>query len=199
MRNIHKGIFSVYCIEMKNANNHTKDEIITLPKKVWKNKKNKMSYLSKQQKDLDYGEKGEIETLAILNEWFGYKINKLGRFNSFDFMSKDGKNWFEVKTRRNNKNQYPSTIVPTSKILKAKKLLKRKNVENAYFVFNFEDVVSIVKYSKDKTKFKYKIATGGRWDRNKDETKSYAYISCSCLEDITELEPMFLSDSDDDC
>ena len=34
MRNIHKGIFSVYCIEMKNANNHTKDEIITLPKKV---------------------------------------------------------------------------------------------------------------------------------------------------------------------
>tara|TARA_R110000787_G_scaffold183483_1_gene295439 strand:- start:732 stop:1289 length:558 start_codon:yes stop_codon:yes gene_type:complete len=185
-------------MNFSTADNHTKDQILRLPKKVWKNKKNKKSYKKKQAEDLFYGELGEIETLPILNEWFGYKIKKLDRFNSFDFVSEDGKNWFEIKTRRNNKYKYPSTLVPTSKIIKAKKLLKRKNVENVYFVFNFEDVISLVKYSKDKTKFKYTIATGGRWDRNKDETKSYAYIFTSCLDDITEVEALFLSDSDDE-
>tara|TARA_R110002012_G_scaffold321229_1_gene548254 strand:+ start:902 stop:1450 length:549 start_codon:yes stop_codon:yes gene_type:complete len=181
---------------MKNARNHTKDEIINLPKKIWKNKKNKNLYQQKQAEDLFYGEIGELETLPILIKYFGYKIKKLDRYNSFDFVSEDGKNYFEVKTRRNDKFKYPSTIVPTSKIVKAKKYNKKG--KNVYFVFNFTDVISIVKFSNDKSEFKHKIATGGRWDRNKDETKSYTFIFVSCLEDITHREPEFLSDSDDE-
>ena len=183
-------------MKVAHAQNHTKDEIINLPNKVWINAENKKLYKQKQNMDLQYGNNGEIFTLPILNEYFGYKIKKLDRYNSFDFVSEDGNNFFEMKTRRNDKFKYPSTIVPTSKIVKAKKLLKKG--KNVYFVFNFTDVISIVKYSKDPKKFKHKIATGGRWDRNKDETKSYTFIFVSCLEDITQREPEFISDSDDD-
>ena len=90
--------------------------------------------------------------------------------------------------------------MPTSKLKKAEKLFKKGC--DVYFVFNFEDVISIIKYDTDPKKFKHKIATGGRWDRNKDETKSYAYIYCANLTDITECEPtkmMFIDDSEDSC
>lgn len=182
------------------ANNHTKDNVMTLPKKKWDKYDNLKQYKHKQDRDLMFGAEGEAETLPVLIEYFGFNIKKLHRFSCFDFCSDDKKTYFELKTRRNDKNKYPSTIVPTSKLVKAKKLFKKGC--DVYFVFNFEDVISIIKYDKDPKKFKHKIATGGRWDRNKDETKSYAYIYCANLTDITECETakmMFIDDSEDSC
>lgn len=183
-------------MNISNANNHTKDTVMTLPKKKWDKQENLRQYKNKQDRDLMFGAEGEAETLPILIEYFGFDIKKLHRFSSFDFRSKDKKTYFELKTRRNDKNQYPSTIVPTSKLVKAKKLFKKGC--DVYFVFNFNDVVSIIKYDTDPKKFKHKIATGGRWDRNKDETKSYAFIYCANLTDITETQMLFLSDSEDE-
>lgn len=63
-----------------------------------------------------------------------------GEFCIYDYESKDGTSW-EVKSRRNTKTQYATTIIPVHKV---------RDVETKqYFVFHFTDATSYIEYSKE--------------------------------------------------
>jgi hypothetical protein len=63
-----------------------------------------------------------------------------GDYCIFDFESTDGTSW-EVKSRRNTKSQYPTTILPVH---------KARTVETKqYYVFHFLDATSYIEYDKE--------------------------------------------------
>ena len=122
-------------------------------------------FKSKQLCDLTYGLKKETKLLPLFKKHFGVKFVKLDRYNAFDFgsidtvsnrsiskksfkgtgseNSKDGniprKILIELKSRRVNKNQYPSTMVGYNKIQKAIKKIEEGC--EVYFTFAFQDCV----------------------------------------------------------
>lgn len=59
------------------------------------------------------------------------------QFFKWDFESKDGKKW-ELKSRRNAKNKYSTTIIPCHK--------KTEGV--LYYVFEFTDRICYIKYDE---------------------------------------------------
>lgn len=63
-----------------------------------------------------------------------------GQFCIYDYESNDGTSW-EVKSRRNTKTKYATTIIPVHKV---------RDVETKqYFVFHFTDSTSYIEYSKE--------------------------------------------------
>jgi hypothetical protein len=97
--------------------------------------------------DLTYGLNKEIDILPILiNNWSdetnirNTKDIYNDEYCSYDFES-DNKTSWEVKSRRNTKLKYPTTIFPVHKI---------RDVDTSqYFVFNFTDGGSYIKYDKE--------------------------------------------------
>ena len=64
-----------------------------------------------------------------------------GDYCIFDFESTDGTSW-EVKSRRNTKTKYATTIIPVHKV---------RDVETKqYYVFHFTDKTSYIEYDKEK-------------------------------------------------
>jgi hypothetical protein len=91
--------------------------------------------------DVEYGNKAEIE--VIRRGYFGEDIlkNKF-RFSTYDARSEESNTNYEIKARRCDKNNYPTTIIPYSKILK-----KKKN-EKLIFVFQFTDGLYFIEYNQ---------------------------------------------------
>jgi hypothetical protein len=92
--------------------------------------------------DLNFGLKNEIEILPILNNHFideNIKNTKDIYNNSFHKYDFEGENIIlELKTRRNLKNKYSTTLIPTHKMIKTNK--------DHYFVFKFIDKCCYIKY-----------------------------------------------------
>ena len=116
------------------------------------------------QNDLEFGFKQEEILKPILEEYFG-ELNRLPRYNPFDY--ENDSYLIELKSRNINHNQYPTTMVNYSKILKTANLDKKR-----YIVFNYMDGVYIWKVCKDE----YTIGTGGRRDRGCNEYSTMAFI-----------------------
>jgi len=98
--------------------------------------------------DIKFGLKKEEEILPLLvHNWKEEKniLNTKIRFNNeyhkYDFESDGGSVW-EVKSRRNKKNTYPTTIIPIHKSL----ITKNKPY---YMVFNFVDVCCYIEYDEE--------------------------------------------------
>ena len=96
--------------------------------------------------DLKYGLSKEIDIIEKIKLQFPEETNIrntkeiYNKFCLFDFES-DLKTSFEMKSRRNTKTQYPTTIIPIHKI---------RDVETTqYFIFYFTDVISYIKYDKE--------------------------------------------------
>ena len=91
--------------------------------------------------DLAFGADNEIKVIDILRKkWCEEQIEKTtNKYCKYDFESE--KTIWELKSRRNTKNKYPTTIIPVHKLI--------DNPKDYYFVFYFTDVCSYIKYDKE--------------------------------------------------
>jgi len=96
--------------------------------------------------DLKFGLAKEVDILpTIIHNWEGEDNirNTKDIYNDdyypYDFESDSATSW-EVKSRRITKNRYDTTIIPVHKV--------RKVGTPQYFIFNFTDACSYIKYDK---------------------------------------------------
>jgi hypothetical protein len=131
--------------------------------------------------DIDYafGLDGERSLLNSMSKHF---LTKTEQYEPFDF--KNSKMCIELKTRRNTKNAYPTTMVGANKVKVAEQDTSGKRY---VFAFKFTDGTYFVEY--EKTLFDtFEISEGGRCDRGRPEMNDYCYIPVSCLRPFSELE-----------
>ena len=127
------------------------------------------------KKDYTFGLKKEIELLPKIKLFFNDEtITQLDRLNVFDY--KGDNKYIELKSRNNNYNKYPTTMIGYNKIKKALELN-----EDVYFIFNFTDGIYYYKFDRDK---ELEIKQGGRRDRGKNEIKDYYFIPIEILQKI---------------
>ena len=122
--------------------------------------------MTKQMDDLVMGDLNEQLVEQIIIDTYNFKPNKTEPNHPMDFEYDDY--YFEVKSRRNNYNQYPTTMIGYNKWRFAK-TCGRKVV----FIFSFLDGVYKYDYN-ELDNFENKI--GGRCDRGRQEYKKYIYI-----------------------
>ena len=128
--------------------------------------------MSKFLKDLKFGLNKEMQLLPILKEYLKDEtIYKLENSNVFDF--KGDNKFIELKSRNNNYDKYPTTMIGINKVLRASSLN-----ENVYFFFWFVDGLYYWLYDKD---YEFEIKRGGRFDRGRPELNDYAYIPIDML------------------
>lgn len=120
------------------------------------------------------GDCGEKNTLPIIEQYFNVQLTKTDKNHVMDFRDNYG-TYYEVKTRNNNYNKYPTTMVGYNKIQFAERVCRP-----VYFIFNFLDGVYYYEYTIDKLD-ELEIKRGGRCDRGKAEYKTYCYIPINKL------------------
>jgi hypothetical protein len=89
--------------------------------------------------DLSYGLEREKLVLEKIKKYFNDDtITKTtDRFSKYDFISDNCK--YELKSRKNKKTTYKTTILPTHKIIDGKQI----------FLFNFTDGLYYIEYDKE--------------------------------------------------
>jgi len=91
--------------------------------------------------DLAFGLPQEDPVLERLRKHFEEEIAK----STYQYCPHDGfskTTEYEIKSRRNNYNKYPTTIVPVSKTRDMKR-------DRLVFVFNFTDKLCYIEYNKE--------------------------------------------------
>ena len=137
------------------------------------------SYISLLQKDLDYGEGKEQTLKEKLEHYIGSPLVKQPYNAIFDYYSEESKIYLELKSRRNTKNKYPTTMVGYNKIVEANKLIR--DGYTIFFAFQFTDKLCFYKYTDENENW---IQKGGRVDRGRPEIKKYYFIPISSLDDF---------------
>tara|TARA_R110000803_G_C11970933_1_gene319724 strand:+ start:602 stop:1039 length:438 start_codon:yes stop_codon:yes gene_type:complete len=94
-------------------------------------------------RDYNFGIIEEEKLKPKLETFFKLDLTKTkGKYNLFDFI---GNNlYIELKSRKNEKNRYPTTIIGYNKIEKANELIKEGN--KVFFIFNFTDSLDFYEY-----------------------------------------------------
>lgn len=96
------------------------------------------------EKDLEFGKTKEEELTEILKEFFDDNLKPVDKKNKYCKWDYEGDKYiYELKSRNNKLNDYPTTLIPYDKIIKGKK---------QYFIFNFMDKIGYIRYSKKKFK-----------------------------------------------
>lgn len=91
------------------------------------------------ENDYSYGRKKEGEILDKMNQFFKDNIKQTSqRYDTKDYLGEKYK--YEVKSRRNRYNAFPTTIIPTDKI---------KEGDNYVFLFNFTDGLYYIYYDAE--------------------------------------------------
>lgn len=121
-----------------------------------------------------FGEEGEKNNFSIIQKLNPTFTKTKSVWDPFDFVDETGKVYAELKTRRNMKDKYLTTMVPNSKIKKI------KEGNQYYFCFNFIDGLYYIEYNKDLFDT-FQVKRGGRYDRGKAEIEDYIYIPVDCL------------------
>lgn len=109
-----------------------------------------MSIQRSFKKDLEFGLSREESVRQLLKKYFTDEediINTKDLYNDiyckYDFEGVTLKTKYELKSRTNRKHQYPTTIVPVHKIT-------NDTINTSlYFVFNFTDKCSVIKYDEE--------------------------------------------------
>ena len=133
--------------------------------------------MNKYKSDYLLGKKSENNNLQIIKDYFNDDIEILNyRYTQYDFKSTKSNTIYELKTRRNNYNDYPTTIIGKDKI---------NDEYNNIFIFGFNNnELYYIKYDKELFK-KFEIKLFRRIDRgNIDEEKEYIYIPIEFLTKI---------------
>ena len=129
--------------------------------------------------DLAFGLSQELIFKPVLEDFLGFKLEQTSQNHTFDYINEDFKILIEMKSRKNKKNQYPTTMVGDNKWKVSEE--KYKEGWDTYYVFNFTDKLCIYKF---KCEDNIKKSTGGRRDRGRPEIKYYRYIPIELLSDI---------------
>ena len=138
-----------------------------------------MNYTNLLKKDLQYGEGKEDDIKSKLESYFKCNLEKTSKLNLFDYVDNDKKILIELKSRRNTKMKYPTTMIGYNKIVES--INKIKEGWTIYYIFNFTDKLTYYKFEKDNSKYH---SMGGRKDRGRPEFKKYYFIPVELLSDI---------------
>jgi len=111
----------------------------------------------------------EINLLPKIIEKFNINISLTKNMDRFDYENKDF--LIELKTRNNESNKYPSTIISTSKINYGLKINKQM-----IFIFKFIDCIKYIEYDEKLFKNYENKYFKSRTDRGKDEYNYYTFI-----------------------
>lgn len=131
--------------------------------------------------DILFGTKCEDNNKKVFEEFFDTKLKKLGKHSIFDYSCYKNDLYIELKSRRNTKDKYPTTMIGYNKFKKALELDELGCV--IYFCFQFTDALCYYKFDKENFNADWK-ARGGRRDRGKFEYKDYIFIPIELLTDI---------------
>lgn len=125
--------------------------------------------------DYLFGLGKENEILPVIRTFFKRDIEKsTSKFEKFDY--KDDKYKYELKSRKNEYNKYPTTIICNDKVI----------TDKLIFLFNFTDGLYYIKYSKSKfDKFEKKLFVRNKRSDFKDLEKDYIFIPIEKLKKIT--------------
>ena len=124
--------------------------------------------------EYNFGKQSQTATLPFLKKLCPTIEETQNTFDAFDYADETHTIFAELKTRRNKKDAYPTTMVNLSKI--------QKIVEGNtyYFVFNFTDGIYYIKY--EKTLFDtFEVKISGRCDRGRPEYEEYVFIPVDLL------------------
>jgi hypothetical protein len=88
--------------------------------------------------DLSLGLAGEAFVLPKLQEKFSKSIRKTGTYDKYDYIDDAGTK-YELKTRRNTMNAFPTTFLPAHKVIEGEQ----------YFIFNYTDKIAYIKYEAE--------------------------------------------------
>lgn len=133
--------------------------------------------MNKLIQDVEYGKKAENTTLQTIRDYFNDDDITLidYTFNQYDFKSIKSNTIYELKSRRNDYNKYPTTMIARDKI---------NDEYNNIFLFNFNNTeLYYIKYDKDLFK-KFEVKPFRRTDRGFDILKEYVYIPIEFLTKI---------------
>lgn len=120
-----------------------------------------------------FGKREEALILPILSEHFGRTILPYEkRYAKYDFFDEEYN--YEMKSRTNTLNKYPTTMITANKVAVSDKKL--------IFVFNFVDCLGIIEYNEERFA-KYQRQMFSRAQIATDE-KVHLYIPIEDLEII---------------
>ena len=142
------------------------------------------SYTEIEIRENDYqkGLTAETEIFDKLRQK-GFEITTTPRYDSFDYIIND-KYVGEVKKRNTNKNTYPTTILPYSKLLEFKKV--RHHYKDLILIFKFRDCECYTTY-RELCKNKVKVQPFTRYAGFTHKTRQHAFISVSLLKPSDKL------------
>jgi hypothetical protein len=126
------------------------------------------------EQDYIYGITNQKRVLPFLQLYFRENIQQVpDKWSKYDFHSENA--LFELKSRKNCKNQYPTTLLTCNKVLAdAKKKL--------HFVFDFKDELCYIPYEESKFRtFEKRLYS--RINQSEDE-KEYYFIPIEQLKTI---------------
>ena len=132
-------------------------------------------------KDIKFGLQNEKEILILLKTKFKNIEKSSLQYSRYDFCSDT--TLIELKTRRNTKDKYPTTMIGMNKI---KYFLKQKE-KKCYAFFSFTDGLYYVEINEELVK-KCESKDGGRCDRGYIETRPYLFIPVGFLNSYHTLE-----------
>lgn len=118
------------------------------------------------ENDYTYGRDKENEILEKMNSFFNDNITQTAeRFDTKDYLGEKYK--YELKSRRNKYDTYPTTIIPCDKV---------KEGTNYVFLFNFTNGLYYIYYDPEIFK-SFKSGTFSRTDNSQNnKNKLYWYI-----------------------
>jgi len=130
------------------------------------------------ENDYLYGIQKQKEILPILRDYFGKDLEEtVGRWKKYDFYS--DKSIFELKSRKNTKARYPTTLLTCNKVVSV-------SGKDLIFLFNFTDQLCYIKYDPDLfSTFERRLFS--RINESFDE-KDYFYIPIERLTMIKKYE-----------
>jgi hypothetical protein len=125
------------------------------------------------KQDYYFGLKKEDELLPVIRSFFNRDIQKsTNKFERFDYS--DEKYKYELKSRNNEYNKYPTTLIPFDKVCK-----------RIIFLFHFTDGLYYIKYRKSKfNTFEKKMFVRNKRSDYNDLQKEYIYIPIEYLKKI---------------
>lgn len=138
-----------------------------------------MNYNNLLKKDIEFGNNNEKLLKSKIENFFKCNLHHTNKTNVFDFIDTDKKILIELKTRKNTKMKYPTTMIGYNKILESIK--KIKEGYTIYYIFNFTDKLTYYKFENDNNEYH---SIGGRKDRGRSEFKKYYFIPVDLLTDI---------------
>jgi len=126
-----------------------------------------------------FGKAQEVRILPIIKEYFKTEIQATkNQYDKYDFT--DPNTNYEVKSRTNKYNRYPTTMITMNKCCKCDK------GSDLILLFNFTDGLYFIKFDEEKFRT-YQTALFSRLQEEWDE-KEHIYIPIADLTLIKEWE-----------